>query len=257
MFQKLRNTFLLGALMLFFAMASSAVVLSQEAKGPMDENAMAILKSMSDYVAKAKTLSFRAKTFYDVVRETGIKIKAGRESWIKLKRPNLIQATAIGDDGSAVTAWYDGSAFTVWRRTANEKMILKFAGSTDELLDELIDKHDFDLPLADLLYSNLNETFSQDIISSEYIGIRIVDGVPCHQLSFESKGADWQIWIEADATPLPRRFAIDFVTRDSQPQFLAQLDAWSVDGDIEDFNFKATVPESVKEVAFEAGAAKK
>jgi hypothetical protein len=42
-----------------------------------------------------------------------------------------------------------------------------------------------------------------------------VDGVPCHQLSFESPGADWQIWIEADSTPVPRRFVIDFVDEDN------------------------------------------
>jgi hypothetical protein len=118
------------------------------------------------------------------------------------------------------------------------------------MLDQVIEEYDAQLPLADLFYSNINKTLGEDIVSAEYVGLRMVDGVPCHQLSFESLGADWQIWIEADSTPLPRRFVIDFVADDNKPQFMAQMNAWSIGGDIEDFNFTAAFPESVEEVEF-------
>jgi hypothetical protein len=226
--------------------------MAQEATPQKDEKALAVLKGMSDYLAGATSVSFRARTFYDVVQESGIKIKVGRMVRVRLRRPDRLQATAIRDDGDATTVWFDGAQFTVWRRAANQTMNLKLSGTTDQLIDELVEKHEVQLPLADLLYSNVNDTFSKDMVSSEYLGLREVDGVPCHHLSFESTGADWQIWIEADATPVPRRFAIDFVTQDHQPQFFAQLDAWSVGGVIEDFHFKAAVPEGVEEVPFAA-----
>jgi hypothetical protein len=250
MFRSIRNSASLVFAAAGLVMAAQAPAsYAQEAK--TDKKAMSILKGMSDYLASATAVSFRARTFYDVVRESGIKIKVGREVRVRLRRPDRIQATAIRDDGDATTLWYDGKQFTVWRRSANQTMNLEIAGTTDQLLDELIQKYKVQMPLADLLYSNINETFSQDLISSEYLGIREVDGVPCHHLSFESKGADWQIWIEADATPVPRRFAIDFVPVDHQPQFLAQLDAWSVGGELEDYHFKAAVPEGVEKVTFE------
>ena len=75
-------------------------------------------------------------------------------------------------------------------------------------------------------------------------------GIKCHQLSFESTGADWQIWIEADATPLPCRFAITYVNDKSEPQFLAQLGRWSIGGEATADRFKAAVPERTKEVKF-------
>jgi hypothetical protein len=134
-------------------------------------------------------------------------------------------------------------------------MTLDFAGGTDKLLDELTDTYDFQIPLADLLYTDINKALGGDIISSEYVGLRNVDGVPCHQLSFESGGADWQIWIEADATPVPRRYVIDFVTEENKPQFMANLDAWSLGGVFDDFTFKAAMPEGVKQVEFGKAAA--
>jgi hypothetical protein len=223
---------------------------SQDDEGTMDEKALAILKDMSDYLGKAETISFRARTFFDVVLESGIKIKAGRASSILLKRPKNLYIEAENDDGSATTIWFDGSKVTLWRRDVNQVMSLDFEGSTDAMLDHVIEEYDAQIPLADLFYSDVEKTLGEDIVSAEYIGLRVVDGVSCHQLSFESPGVDWQIWIEADSTPLPRRFVIDFVADENKPQFMVQMDAWSIGGDIEDFNFSAAVPESVEEVEF-------
>jgi hypothetical protein len=138
----------------------------------------------------------------------------------------------------------------LWKRDVNEVMALEFKGATDAMLDHVIDEYDAQIPLADLFYSDLKKTLGEDIVSAEYVGLRSINGVPCHQLSFESPGADWQIWVEADSTPVPRRFVIDFVGDDNRPQYMAQMDAWSIGGDIEDFKFVAAFPESVEHVEF-------
>src|SRR5688572_32257698 len=205
--------------------------------GATDEKAIAILQGMSDYLAKEPTVSFRARTFFDVVQQSGIKVKMAREVEVILERPNRLYADTLDDAGIASSIWYDGSKLTVWSRSANEFMTLEFTGDTDQLLDELIDKYELQIPLADLLYSDVAEALGENIISSEYVGLRTVDGVQCHHLSFESDGADWQIWVEADSTPVACRFVIDYVTEESQPQFMAQLDAWSLGAELEEFRF--------------------
>ncbi len=204
--------------------------------GRRDEKAMAVLQGMSDYLSKEQTISFRARTFFDVVQEDGIKVKTAREADVILKRPNHLQVNTLDDTGTAASAWYDGSKVTVWRKSANEVMTLDFTDDTDKLLDELIDKYEFQIALADLLYSDVSKALGENAISSEYIGLRMVDGVQCHLISFESDGADWQMWVEADKSPVPRRFVIDYVIAEHQPQFMAQLDAWSVGGEFEDFS---------------------
>jgi hypothetical protein len=245
-----------GTLLAAVAWPLVGQALAQEAPtGRVDEKAVAVLQGMSDYLSKETTLSFRARTFFDVVQKGGIKVKTAREVDVVVKRPNHVQADALDDTGGATSLWYDGAKLTVWRKSANEVMTLDFAGDTDKLLDELVDKYEFQIPLADLLYSNVSKALGESTISSEYIGLRTVDGVPCHLISFESDGTDWQMWIEADVTPVPRRFVIDFVTQENQPQFMAQLDAWSLGGEYEDYQFTAVLPEGVKQVEFSKAAA--
>ena len=237
-----------AALALVTGLSSPPV--SAQKTGPMDDKAMQVLQGMSDYLSKAQTASFRVRTFFDEVRESGIKIKTARKGTVLLKRPNQLHVKSIADSGAARTVWFDGSKLTVWDRHVNQVKALDFKGTTDALLDHLSDNYQVNLPVADLLFSDVGKALKDSIISSEYLGERTVQGVKCHHLSFESTGADWQIWIEADATPLPRRFAVTYVDAKGEPQFLAQLDQWSIGGEADPSMFKAGVPDSAKKVPF-------
>jgi len=219
-------------------------------QGLMDEKALTSLKQMSDYLAGASALSFRSSTFFDIIDKDGIKVKSGRQSDVIIKRPDKLYINANADDGSAATIWYDGEKLTYWRRDTNEAMSLDFKGTTDAMLDHLVEVYDIQLPLTDLLYSSVNKMVSDNIVSAKYIGARTVGGVPTHQLSMESAGADWQIWIEADSTPVPRRYAIDLTGQEHQPQFLATLDNWSIGREVDDYYFTAALPDSTKTTAF-------
>ena len=126
---------------------------------------------------------------------------------------------------------------------------LGFAGNLDQLLDHVIESTEVQLPLADLLYSDIDKTFAESIISAEYVGKRLVDGVLCNQLSLESTGADWQIWIEADDTPVPRRFAINYLHVHGELQFLASLAEWRIDPQFEDADFAIKLPQDAKEIS--------
>jgi len=216
----------------------------------MDEKAMQFLQGMSDYLGKAKTLSFRARTLYDEVRESGIKIKSASTIQIVMQRPNSFRVLTITDNGVARSSWFDGSKLTVLMRDTNQFMELDYKGTIDGLLNELIEKHEFQLPLADLAYSDIAKNFKEDLVSAEYLGVKLVNGIKCHHLSFESTGVDWQIWVEADATPVPRRFAISYVSDAEKPEFLASLSRWSIDGKPVEDQFKASIPESAKKVPF-------
>lgn len=223
---------------------------SAQKAGATDKKAMQVLQSMSDYLAKAGTMSFRARTFFDQVRTSGIKIKAARKGDILLKRPNQLYVKSVAENGASRTTWYDGSKLTVWDRHVNQVKTLDYKGTTDALIDHLDDKYQVNLPIADLLFSNIKDALKEGLISSEYLGTRTIEGVKTHHLSFESAGTDWQIWIEADATPVPRRFVIIYVNTKGEPEFMAQLDRWSIGGDVDASMFKAAVADSAKKVPF-------
>ncbi len=238
------------AALLVLARAGLAGEARGQQAGAVDAKAMAILQAMSGHLAKAKTVSFRARTLFDEVRKSGIKIKSGRKVRVLLRRPDKLRAMSVGDNGAARGAWFDGARLTVWLRHSNRVMELPFAGGADGLLDALIEKHDVQLPLADLLYSDVAKAFEGSIVSAEHLGLRRVAGVQCHHLSFESTGADWQIWIQAGAAPLPRRFAISYVNSPEKPEFLAHLDRWILDAEAPDSHFRAAVPEGAEKIPF-------
>jgi len=245
-----KTTTVIGVLLLANALASVPVRAQKPKAGPMDVKAMQILQGMSDYLAGAKTLSFRARTLFDEVRKSGIKIKSASTVQVVMQRPNSFRVLTITDNGSARSSWFDGSKLTILMRDTNQFMKLDYKGSIDGLLDELIEKHEFQLPLADLAYSDIAKNFKENLVSAEYLGIKLVNGIKCDHLSFESTGVDWQIWVEADATPVPRRFAISYVNDAEKPEFLASLSRWSIDGKAVDDQFKASIPESAKKVSF-------
>lgn len=127
--QNMTLTILLAGFIAVIATSASWVPsYAQGDDGPVDKKAIGILKAMSDYLGDSETISFRTKTFFDVVQKSGIKIKTGRSSTVLLKRPENLYIHAEGEDGSASTIWFDGSKLTLWRRDANEVMAIDFKG---------------------------------------------------------------------------------------------------------------------------------
>lgn len=234
---------------LVFVTAPWGPALAQDTS-KIDEKALGLLKEMSDYIGGSQTLKFHVDAYFDMVQEDGSKLKANRGSIVSLKRPKQLNIQAEGDDGSATSIWYEGSKLTMWLRDGNQVMSLDYAGTTDAMLDYLIDEYDVQLPLADLFYADLNASITPELLAARYVGLRTVDGVKCHQLAFRSPGVDWQIWIEADATPVPRRYAMDFIGEDNSPQYMANMSAWSIGGELEEYNFIAAVPDSVEKIDF-------
>lgn len=213
-----------------------------------DPKAMEILRQMSDYLGSAGTFSVKMATFSDHVRDSGIKIKSSAERQVFVRRPSEFHARVQFDDQTSREVWYDGNTLIRLDRPKKEYMKLAFSGSIDELLDHVIDNYEVQLPLADFLYSDIVGTFGGNIISAEYVGERLVRGVLCHQLSIESTGADWQIWVEADDTPVPCRFAIVYVNVPGEPEYLAIFDEWKINPNLDEALFKFKTPNDAKEV---------
>lgn len=240
-----------GALALAFTIGTATPGVNETlaAEDLIDPEAMTILGQMSAYLAGASSFTVKGTVLYDHVRTSGIKIKSVAVREILVRRPGELHVRTQFDDGASRKIWYDGKELVILNVQSNEYAKLSFAGNLDQLLDHVIENTEVQLPLADFLYSDINKTFAESIISAEYVGKRLVDGVLCHQLSLESTGADWQIWIEADDTPVPCRFAIVYVHERGEPQFLANFANWRIDPQFEDADFAIKLSQDAKEIS--------
>src|SRR5262249_18082985 len=75
----------------------------------------------------------------------------------------------------------------------------------------------------DLLFSQPYQTLIQKVTSGQFVGQSTINGVTVNQLTFQSKDADWQVWIKDGPQPLPGRFVLNTKTLKGQPECTALL----------------------------------
>jgi hypothetical protein len=218
------------------------------AKGFMDDNALKVLRDMSAYLTTCRTLRFGVTILYDQVMESGILVKRSEHGEITLERPDKFLAVVTRDDQEQRRIYFDGTSLVRLVVDENAYQKIDFTGDTDSLLRHVIDKYNIQVPMADFLFNDLAATFQEYLISAEYMGIRTVDGVPCHHLSFESTGADWQLWVEVGDKPVPHMFAITFVNDEHSPQLVAMFHQWRVNPHVDEQLFCFHAPPGAQEV---------
>jgi hypothetical protein len=246
---------LLAALFMTTAVVSGAAntAFAQDKAELMDPKAIKVLDAMSAYLGKAKTLSFVANTSFDDL-QTGLKTKVFRTTKIYAKRPAGTYASELTDDGSGRKIWFDGNKLTQYFTHTNKYQELQFKGTNDAVMDELVDKYDARFVLGDLLYTDSAKNFKEYLLSAEYMGLKLVGGTPAHHLSFESEAADFQIWVQVGANPVPLRYEITHVDIPSEPEFLSRFTNWVIDAPANDEVFRAVIPADAKKEELKVNA---
>ena len=115
-------------------------------------------------------------------------------------------------------------------------------GTIDETLDYLMENYPINIPIADLLYSDIFTIAKENLLSAVYLGERTIEGDVLDHLSFESTGADWQLWVQHGDRPVPRRLLITFVNTPGEPEYLTIIPEWDFDPKVDDAAFQFAPP---------------
>jgi hypothetical protein len=201
------------------------------------DDADKILRAMSDYVMSQKTLSITFDSDIEVITESLQKIQFTSSGQVQLSRPDKLRATRTGGYTS-VDLVFDGKTLTINDRDANDFTQLESPGSVDQLIDLLREKYGVMAPGADILLSNAYSIMTADVIEAEHIGTGVIDGVECEHLAFRNLDTDWQIWIEAGARPIPRKYVITSKAVAGAPQYTLRIKDWRNDVPADAFAFK-------------------
>lgn len=215
--------------------------------GLLDPRADDLLIAMGRTLADARQFTFRADTTSDEQLTTGQFIQVSSRRRFSVRRPDCIYVESEGDLTSR-RSWYLGNSLTVLDKRGNRYSVAKVPDNIDQTLDFLVEEYDLTLPLADLFFADPYDAMIAAVESGHYIGRTEVDGRPCHHLAFSQEGIDWQIWIDADGTPVPRKLVITFKTVSGWPQFTAWLRDWNLSAVITDEAFKPQLPPDAERV---------
>jgi hypothetical protein len=225
----------IAALSLIVMLGMSSVASADEA------DAKRLLKSMTDYVAAQKTLSFEYDASLDVVTRDEQTLTLASSGTVTLSRPDKIRATRAGGFAD-VEMNFDGKTLTILGKNLNLYAQEEVPGTLAHLVDELRFKHNRPLPAADLLLPDAYEALMHDVVDVKDLGSGVVGGVECDFLAFRAKEVDWQIWIAHGERPYPCRYTITTKDLPGSPQYTVQIRDWKAGDEVTatDFSFKNT-----------------
>jgi hypothetical protein len=220
-----------------FVIALTTIVATMPSASAQEDSADKLLKAMSDYVTSQKTISIAYDSDIEIITSNLQKIQFTSSGHLQLSRPDKLRATRTGGYKN-VEIVFDGKLVTVSDKDSKNYAQIEAAGTTDQLIDVLREKHGVVAPGADLLLSNVFDVMMADVVDGVVIGKGVIDGVECDHLAFRNVETDWQIWIESGARPIPRKYVITSKGIGEAPQYTLRIKEWKSDVPADAFAFK-------------------
>jgi hypothetical protein len=155
----------------------------------------------------------------------------------------------IANDRQPRTLYYDGKAFTLWAPRLKYFATIKAPSTIIELVEELDEKYDIDVPFVDLFRWGTPSANLAAITSGTDVGPAVVDGVTCEQYAFRQEGLDWQVWIQAGEFPLPRKLVLTTLDDEARPQH-ASTYTWNLAPSFSASAFAFVPPSDAKKITF-------
>jgi hypothetical protein len=222
------------------AVAAAALTVASAAASAQEADPMKILKAMSDYVGSQKALSFSYDAAIEVVTPSVEKIQFASSGSVLLNRPDKARVTRTGGYAD-VELVFDGKTATVLGKNINAYAQLDAPGTTADLVERIRKNAGVDMPGADLLSPTAADDMTVDAYEGKVIGRGVIDGVECDHLAFRGPEADWQLWVEVGAKPVPHKYVITSKAVAGAPQYTLTIKDWKTDPAVasDAFSFKA------------------
>lgn len=212
-----------------------------------DNAALAILKSMSDYVASQQTIEFTFDSDIEVITSDLEKIQFANSGQALLSRPDRLRARRVGGYAD-VELIFDGETASIIGHNVNGYAQLTAPGTVDHLVHALRAGHAVSLPGADFLLSNSYEALVADVMEAKYMGQGVIDGKECEHLAFRNFDTDWQLWVEVGERPIPRKLVITSKTINCAPQYTVRIKSWETDLELAPDAFTFVPPSDAEEL---------
>jgi len=208
-----------------------------------------ILQSSLAALSKAQHIRVRASVMSDETIASGQKLQRSMDVLVRISRPNAV-AVDIAADRYDRLFRYDGKTVAVADLKQKFYATNPAPATIDAMLADVRDKLDLDLPLGHLFATDTFEKLKALRKSETYVGLHRVGNDYCHHLAFTQDNADWQIWIVANGTPVPRKIVIDYKNRPGRPQYVAVLSDWNLNASFTAGDFRFTPPADAQKIEF-------
>jgi hypothetical protein len=219
---------------------------------PLEPAALERMKAMSDLLKGTRSFTFKVVTDREQPSVSGQMLDFVTVSNVHVSRPNQIRVKTQGDRLGA-SLWYDGKTVTIYSDKSSFYGQAPAPATIDETLQMLMEQFQTPLPVAGFLAQDPYARMMDGVKTAFDAGVAPVDGVACRHLAFSEEDADWQVWIEEGAKPLPRRIAVTYKKDPGAPRVLAALSDWNLAPTIPAGEFAFVPPAGATKVDWKTG----
>jgi len=226
-----------------FALAFLALLVSPWSASA-DEAPLNPIKLYHDVAATIRStdsLSVHVEKQYDVVMLDGAKVRYSGALDMLVHGDKGLHMD-YGDDVSAKEVWYDGSTLTIIDHLSNVYAQAPATGRVGDMLADVNERFNLELPLATLLGRTSAGTFEEYLESATYLGLHDVEGDPSHHVLYRGANADLQIWASTGDEPLLRKMVVTFWQIEGEPQQTLVFSDWNLKARTNARSFKARIP---------------
>lgn len=216
----------------------------------IEPEAMTALNDMGNYLRTLKAFSVSSEMSMDEVLLSGQKILLTGTTEYTTRLPDRLRVSSKveGLDRDS-EYYYDGKSFTIYSNLEKYYATFEAPDTIGKVLDIAEDRYNVEIPLRDLFYWGSEKDRGEDIQAAYFIDTSRVNGTLCKHYAFRQEDVDWQIWIEDDSTPLPRRLVITSKLEKGEPQYISTI-SWDLAPQLTDSTFVFTPPEGAHKIEF-------
>lgn len=237
---------LIFSLILIGVLSGPSTVLAQAG---IDKRADRILREMGELLSDAKAFSFRADISYDTFADWGQEIQYAGIATITVRRPDRLNVVFHGDNRQSRVA-FDGETLVFHDLFTNLYATMKAPGNIDGAIDQLFEKYDESVPIADLLYADPYATLIESSDFGVVVDSLTADESSSYHLAFSGEILDWQIWIATGSRPVPLQLVITYKEEPGAPQYRARFSNWEFKPRLSERFFEFTPPDGAGEMEF-------
>jgi len=188
----------------------------------IEEAALNHVRAMSTYLQNLKHFSMALDDIREDLTPNGpVQVRAKHEYLVT--RPDKLKLKSRGANGHIRNMRYDGVSFTIVEGTPPHEVEIPAEGTLDTLAPQLYASHRMVLPAGDLLHENFHELVTKDCSHAQYMGLHYIQGRPCHHVIGTTAGADWQLWIDSEGPPVPKRLLVRYRSNSGVPRYAVNI----------------------------------
>jgi len=210
---------------------------AETAAQKVDPKAVKALNEMSTFLRSLSTFRLESQTSLEVVTNDGQKIQLNGVANYRVRKPDAFVIDIVSDSWNRQYV-YDGKEFTLYAPKLGYFSTFPAPATIKDTITEIGDKFGISLPLDDLFRWNAGDDNprAESLTSAFLVGAYTIEGVKTNHYAFREGEIDWQIWIQQDGQPLPRKLVIVDRRDPALPAYEARL-SWTLNPPLSDADF--------------------